>query len=457
MGKAIIQGGGGGAPRNSVKVLEYAGEDIPANCFVSKIEGANAKNQGYSFNSNYIIKATIPIKDDEYICVLTQQTAEMFAYMKGVKVLNSVEATHSSVLSQKSLSIVHLKDSKKIVYLFRSNAYEYKTFWSIVITYDTNGKLTMSKIQSDVNQDHDDIGWRYFVSGDYSNGYMYAISMKNDNNSYLEKWKLSNNSMSFVNSQHINRVLVQSNGNDDTPVYIEEFDRIYSMFNDDVVVQINPSTLQCQSGNVTVLGRKWVLSKMACYRGTYLVDIQRRRLWITTERYSSSNISLYYIDIDTFTSYVYMTSVTSNGFSLLSFDILDKTQNTLYALTNNQVTKIDLANKKVISKESMSIYSGIVNGIRAWVKGALQFYVWADGYYEIYFNKYSIGTVILPDKDSPIYGISQKNIKAYEQGTIYALSDTQTTSVYGIPQELADTIVDDGIIEVQNAVVDGKE
>ena len=49
MSKAFILGGGGGAPRNSVKVSEYAGEDIPANYFVSKQEGTNPGVKTYSF------------------------------------------------------------------------------------------------------------------------------------------------------------------------------------------------------------------------------------------------------------------------------------------------------------------------------------------------------------------------------------------------------------------------
>ena len=75
----------------------------------------------------------------------------------------------------------------------------------------------------------------------------------------------------------------------------------------------------------------------------------------------------------------------------------------------------------------------------------------------IHIAEYAFGVVKIAKNINTIHGISQKNIKAYEQGTIYALSDTQTISVYGIRQELADTIVDDGITEVQNAVLDGKE
>ena len=88
----------------------------------------------------------------------------------------------------------------------------------------------------------------------------------------------------------------------------------------------------------------------------------------------------------------------------------------------------------------------------------MELYTWSDNNTnEIYYNKYSPGVISLPDTNDPIYGISQGSIKAYKQGTVCALSDTQAINVYGIQQELSDTIVDDGITEVQNAVVDGKE
>lgn len=462
MGKAIIPGGGGGAPRNSVKVLEYAGEDIPANYFVSKKEGANASAQRYSFKSNYSIKATIPIKDDEYICVMTQQTAENIVYMRGLVEVSSVQATHSDVLSQKSISIVHLKDAQKILYLFKSGSYNYKVHYAVIVSYDEQGNLSLEQIQSNINAEDDSTYTREFVSGDYSNGYLYAIvcsGIYNTSTSYLEKWKLdSTNTLVFVSSKSINKGLIYYQNNAGTPVYIEEVNRIYFLNYSYKLSQLNPETLEYSIDSEFPSGVQYSLTGLACYKGTYLLDKKRNVLWVTSELYSANDIDLYCINIEKFTYSVLMTSVASGSLCPMSFDEYDVPKSFIYAYNSNNLLKIDIENKKVIFKENLPVLSNYVRGLCICSKGALKYYLWEDNNrYSINFNLYYLGKLTLPEANDPIYGLSFKKINEGESDFIHVLSNTQNQSVHGIPQELADAIVDDGIIEVQNEVLSGKE
>ena len=460
MGKAIIQGGGGGAPRNSVKVLEYAGEDIPANCFVSKKEGSNPSAKVYRFKNSYeYIRATIPIRDDEYICVLTQTTAENIVYMKGLTEVSSVQATHGSVSSQQALSIVHLKDRKKILYLFRSGSY--KKHYAVIVTYDSQGNLSLNKIQSNVDAEDNAVYDRVFVSGDFSNGYIYAIAYSTSNDkSYLERWKLnSNNDLVLESSKFIaSNSLYNINDTTHTPVFIEEINRIYYVTNDNVLGQMDPNSLEHKTALGFPSGIMQSMTGIACYKGTYLLDTKRKVVWVTSELYSTNYVPLYYINIDEFKYYSLITNVANGGLCPMSFDLFDDTKRYIYACTGIQVLKIDIESKKVILTEKAYTNSNYRRGLATYKKGALELYTWSDNNTnEIYYNKYSPGVISLPDTNDPIYGISQGSIKAYKQGTVYALSDTQAINVYGIQQELSDTIVDDGITEVQNTVLDGKE
>ena len=460
MGKAIIQGGGGGAPRNSVKVSEYAGEDIPANYFVSKQEGTNPSAKTYSFkNHNDYIKATIPIKDDEYICVLTQTTAENIVYMKGLTEVSSVQATHSSVSSQQALSIVHLKDQKKILYLFRSGSY--KTHYAVIVTYDSQGNLSLNKIQSNVDAEDNAVYDRVFVSGDFSNGHLYAIAYSASNDkSYLERCKLnSNNDLVLESSKFVvSNILYNSNDTTHTPVYIEEINRIYYVTNDNVLGQMDPNSLEYKTALSFPSGIMKSMTGIACYKGTYLSDTKRKVVWVTSELYSTYNVDLGYINPSNFEYYNVMSSVASGGLCPMAFDLFDDSKRYIYACTGTKVLKIDIESKEIVLTKNLGLISDYRRGLATYKKGALEFYTWSNNNgYILYYNKYAPGVISLPSANDPIYGISQMNIKAYEQGTVYALSDKQTVSVYGIRQELADTIVDDGITEVQNAVLDGKE
>lgn len=460
MSKAIILGGGGGAPRNSVKVSEYAGEDIPANYFVSKQEGTNPGVKTYSFkNSNEYIKATIPIKDDEYICVLTQQTAENIVYMKGLTEVSSVQATHSSVLSQKGLSIVHLKNQKKVLYLFRDDSY--KAHYAVIVTYDSQGNLSLDKIQSNVNAEDSIVYYREFVSGDYSNEYLYAITYSSSNDkSYLERWKLSSdNSLVFENSKIIaNTGLLNLSNTLYTPIFLEEINCIYHLTSGSKLGQINTENLEYKTNDSFSEGVYYALTGVACYKGTYLLDTKRKVIWITSELSSPYYVNLDYINPNDFKRYNILTNVSSGGLYPMTFDVFDDSKRYIYAYTGTQLLKIDIESKEIIFRKTLAIGIDYRRGLATYKKGALELYLWSsNNTYTLYYNKYNPGVISLPSANDPIYGISQMNIKAYEQGTVYALSDTQTVSVYGIRQDLADTIVDDGITEVQNAVLDGKE
>ena len=460
MSKAIILGGGGGAPRNSVKVSEYAGEDIPANYFVSKREGSNPSYQVYHFkNYNEYIKATIPIKDDEYICVLTQQTAENIVYMKGLTEVSSVQATHGSVLSQKGLSIVHLKNQKKVLYLFRDDSY--KAHYAVIVTYDSQGNLSLDKIQSNINAEDSIVYYREFVSGDYSNEYLYAITYSTSNDkSYLERWKLSSdNNLVFENSKIIaNTCLLNTSNTLYTPIFLEEINCIYHLTSDNKLGQISTDTFEYKTNANFSEKRYYALTGIACYKGTYLLDTKRKVIWVTSELYSTYNVDLGYINPSNFEYYDVMSRVASGGLCPMAFDLFDDSKRHIYACTGTKVLKIDIESKEIVLTKDLSLNSDYRRGLATYKKGALEFYTWSsNNTYTLYYNKYNPGVISLPSANDPIYGISQMNIKAYEQGTVYALSDTQTVSVYGIRQDLADTIVDDGITEVKNAVLDGKE
>lgn len=221
---------------------------------------------------------------------------------------------------------------------------------------------------------------------------------------------------------------------------------------------MNPNSLEYKTALGFPSGIMQSMTGIACYKGTYLLDTKRKVVWVTSELYSTNYVPLYYINIDEFKYYSLMTNVASGGLCPMSFDLFDDTKRYIYACTGIQVLKIDIESKKVILTEKVYTNSDYRRGLATYKKGALELYTWSDNNTnEIYYNKYSPGVISLPDTNDPIYGISQGSIRAYKQGTVYALSDTQAINVYGIQQELSDTIVDDGITEVQNAVLDGKE
>lgn len=480
MGKAIIPGGGGGAPRNSVKVLEYAGEDIPANYFVSKKEGITPLSNNTDMSVNATPTAVLQASKDLILVVYYGSDGRCLKSIKNGKVVATVKDSRTVPnYFTKYGAIVHLPNQRKIIWTTSSD-YEYYSLYATVWSYDENGNISLVSdsawsttvnfltLNSDVTFDRIN-----FISGEYSSDYFYAIcsyEAASPFKYYLQKYQISGNGFKRISNTEItysNDTIRPVSCAYSSPAYFEELQTIFFGNPKCSIYDLQTNSLTSFSDDSSLKSTVATsLYDANLFKGYCYCDKKTKKLYIISSSSSVYWNKLYVVDSNTKTIQV-LTLTSDNPPSSSSAKAFGPVQNPiatneLFVVVEKKLAKINLSTLKlevIGALYSSYDYDSLVSAYSFIAGSSVQLFLSTinSSTRYLYLAQYALGTVEIAKDISTIYGISQKNIKTYEQGTIYALSDTQTTSIYGIPQELADAIVDDGIIEVQNEVLAGKE
>ena len=478
MSKAIILGGGGGAPRNSVKVSEYAGEDIPANYFVSKREGIIPYSSSTNVDTDTVPIAILQVSENFELILSSVSSGKAMKSVVDNKLVSSAVDTRTFASSyNNNPSIVHLKSQRKVIWTYKNTVGEATSLYFSVWEYDFDGNITLITDSSwseyvDTRNLNSGISLTEanFISGEYSTDWFYVICANEAANPYkfyLQKWRITNSGFEKMSSFDIDYGSARPSSCARTsPAYFESVKFIIFSASNYPLFNLESNELVSFNGIASVKADiATALSNAGLFRGMCCINSKNKKMYSLTS--TSLWKTLYITDFGekTMSLEVLTSSNPPTGSGDRSYGLVGNPLNTnelFTVVTGQQLAKINVSEKtlELIGRLSSSYsYASLVLSCLFSSKSTIKIYlntVQSSTRYT-YIAEYALGAVEIAKDKSTIYGISQMNIKAYEQGTIYALSDMQTVSVYGIRQDLADTIVDDGITEVQNAVLDGKE
>ena len=479
MGNAkLLNSGGTIAPRNSSVATEYAGENIPNYCFVSKkAQGTNLLGTANTTSYTYSIYLV-----DNLCIVMNKKTATIQSYLNG-KIVSNISISTSAANSG---CLVIFPQIKRFI-LFdnneASNDNEYKTTYN-VYTWDENGEISIvssDKTITATGQYKYRFRKIYFGVYDGNTTYMLANSIDTtsySNDYYLEKWELNNGTL-----QKVSQVSMNTSGYSNlfitSPLgYVKELNA--------VVIPSSNSNATANLVNVTTGETifKFANVNNSCpYLGdgaqypfgdNKFYDIDNNiMLWA---RWSYREIRIYSLTdgnlIKTTTlktnigiNFVYPMALYKEGYDYTSKKIYCVvgyyTQN-----AENSVNRIGLAevNFDTGDLNILSYVSIPTNGVsyatcaKVFYKGSYKFaYSNANhpnSVLEI-CDTYLRPTILISDSNnSIIYGLSKDSIKQGQEGKIYTLGElaAQEIGTYGIPVALKNEIVDDSIDEVKEQI-----
>ena len=463
MGKSKILGGGAGKPLNASKSLEYAGESIPSNYFVTKKEGIEYE-QRLTMASNLMSDTPfIRIGDGSLVIHAYWASAPanyakaLTAYKNGVSI-SSVNDTQSYSY-RSNPTLIHLPSSKKI--LFTHTNYDKSYVCVSVFSYTDDGELTLE--QSDLQTSATGMTRRFFAAGEYGSNFFYGISRTSnysDSKNYLEKWEITTSGLNLISQTEISDYASAN-----APVYEKQFDRIFARGTACLIVNPNDASTITISGTVTNATSIFDnLVDSACFRGRYGSDVINKKIYVSTraELLLSLDIQTGTVEAITITP-VSMSASTSErvlGIIQSPYD-----PNLLYGIYGSDFVIIDLSEKTIAelgSVYSSTDYQSANTSVPILYKGRFDYYLirYSTSSYYVYKASYSIPHLELPE-DPVLYGISVGSIKQYEQGYVYTTDQlsTQAITTYGVAEPVADAIIDGSIdelkAEVQKGVTDG--
>lgn len=477
MGNAkLLNSGGTIAPRNSSVATEYAGENIPNYCFVSK-KAQGTKLLGTAQTTSYTYSIYLV---DNLCIVVNKKTFEIQSYLNG-KIVSSVSAGAAN-----TGCLVIFPQIKQFIFFSNNEAgynNEYKTTYN-VYTWDENG--TISIVSSDktitaTGQYKYRFRKIYFGVYDGNTTYMLANSIdttSNSNDYYLEKWELNNGTLQKVSqvsmntSGYLNLFITSPLG------YVKELNA--------VVIPSSNSNATANLVNVTTGETivKFANVNNSCpYLGdgaqypfgdNKFYDINNNiMLWA---HWSYRKIRIYSLTdgnlIKTTTlktnigiDFVYPMALYKEGYDYTSKKIYCVVgYNT--ANVENSVNRIGLAevNFDTGDLNILSYVSIPTSGFsyatcaKVFYKGSYKFaYSNAnhpDSVLEI-CDTYLRPTILISDSNNNvIYGLSKDSIKQGQEGKIYTLGElaAQEISTYGVSVALKNEIVDDSIDEVKEQI-----
>ena len=477
MGNAkLLYSGGTIAPRNSSVATEYAGENIPNYCFVSK-KAQGTKLLGKAQTASYTYSIYLV---DNLCIVVNKKTFEIQSYLNG-KIVSSVSAGAAN-----TGGLVIFPQIKQFIFFSNNEAghnNEYKTTYN-VYTWDENG--TISIVSSDktitaTGQYNYRFRKIYFGVYDGNTTYMLANSIdttSNSNDYYLEKWELNNGTL-----QKVSQVSMNTSGYSNlfitSPLgYVKELNA--------VVIPSSNSNATANLVNVTTGETivKFARVNNSCpYLGdgaeypfgdNKFYDINNNiMLWA---RLSYREIRIYSLTdgnlIKTTTlktnigiDFVYPMALYKEGY--------DYTSKKIYCVVGyntsnveNSVNRIGLAEVNFDTGDlNILSYVSITKNGFSYATCAKVFY---KGSYKFAYSNanhpnseleicdtYLRPTILISDSNNNvIYGLSKNSIKQGQEGKIYTLGElaAQEISTYGIPVALKNEIVDDSIDEVKEQI-----
>lgn len=478
MGKSKLFGSGSGKPVNAVKVTEFAGEDIPANCFVQKISGKSVVNS--ESLSNSITTAPlwgVWVNEDIYVCYLSS-TATLYVYYKG-------QHSSSTTLSSNMYCAVVLRETRQLI-LTPSAFGGAGSYSSMSITaFQISETGILSKIfENKYYVPTQNIG--NILQGFYPNDFFYTwdVASSDVNTMYFYKNTISSTGL---NSTLVSAVALPRAYYYATPlIYLEECDAAF-VSGDDTgtnygwVSLLNMSTWKFEIDVLTdnsIYGRFYAVEYMGTGISAFLP--YSKKICIS-KTYSGSQI--FVIDLVNGTaeyksltipsglSEVYMGGLfeyLSNEGTPKILCLYSKTTNTSAGvfLGNIDLTTLTLTN--IATLHATSTYYKFTPGysIAAWTKyksrNRVQIWEWfytssSNDYYVRFMYDYSEPHIEIPDTEA-IYGIASSPIKANEQGTVYCVDTSYPSAAYttyGLPETLVAQIVDDSVDEIKQEVQNG--
>lgn len=481
MGQAKLLGGGGAiAPRNSSVVTEYAGENIPNYCFVSKkAQGTKllgtAQTTSYSY-SIYLV--------DNLCIVMNKKAVKIQSYLNG-KIVSNISFSTSAVNSG---CLVIFPQIKQFIFFNNNEAgndNEYKTTYN-VYTWDENGAISIVSSDKTITATGQyTYRFRKICVGVYDGNTTYMLANSIDttsssNDFYLEKWELNNGIL-----QKVSQVSMNTSGYSNlfitSPLgYVEELNAI-------VVPSSSSKPITANLVNVTTGETivKFASVNNSCpyvsdasqypFGDNKFYDIDNNiMLWARGGSYCEIRIYSLTdgnliktttlktnIDIDS----VYPMALYKEGY--------DYTSKKIYCVvgyyTSNipgSVNRIGLAEVNFDTGDLNILSSvSISTGGTSYTTCAKVFY---KGCYKFAYNNanhpdavleicdtYLRPTILISDSNNNvIYGLSKDSIKQGQEGKIYTLGElaAQEISTYGIPVALKNQIVDDSIDEVKEQI-----
>lgn len=465
MGQARILGGGSGKPVNSMKVTEIAGEDIPANCFVQKLEG-------------YSTEALVTPKAYAAIAGIWMDS-EVFVACNGYIMSFKNTASVSSLESGATYPWVVLKGSRQILLGTSSIHHKYdddSLTDVLAIKVDNDGVVT-KQLESYTWTPSGNVG--SIIVGTYTENFFYSYSAEATNSTVVNIYK------NTVSSAGIQTTLLKTLTTGQnlyylTPsIYIPELDWIifspansetsttyrryaaYDMTNNEWVVNSTSTTVNLYT----------YLDYLANFKGEALVLPKSKTLVVSTTDYQY----VYTIKLDTgeetdikkdnpvSKKYVRMLgTLEENGYPETTLLCLETTYNGVS--DNVFVSLFDLltgVTTHITQIRNQSQYFVINNWFNTKYRGRNRFwmfetynYTTSTRYYRYSLNDFSFAHIEIYS-GKPIYGISAAEAKTGKEAAVYVADSTFADAMYttyGITEALAAQIIDDSVDEIKQEV-----
>lgn len=478
MGNAkLLNSGGTIAPRNSSVATEYAGENIPNYCFVSK-KAQGTKLLGTAQTTSY----TYSIYLVDNLCIVVNKKAfEIQSYLNG-KIVSNISAGAAN-----TGCLVIFPQIKQFIFFSNNEAgsdNKYKTTYN-VYTWDENGEISIVSSDKTITATGQyTYRFRKICVGVYDGNTTYMLANSIDttsssNDFYLEKWELNNGTL-----QKVSQVSMHTSGY--TNLFITSLLGYVKELNA-VVVPSSNSKATANLVNVTT-GETIVKFEIVNNSCPYVSDAASYPFGDNKFYDIDNNIMLWarggnYCDIRTYSltdgnliktttlktnigiNFVYPMALYKEGYDYTSKKIYCVVgYNT--ANVENSVNRIGLAEVNFDTGDlNILSYVSIPTGGTGYTTCAKVFY--KSSYKFAYSNvdhpnsvleicdTYLRPTILISDSNnSIIYGLSKDSIKQGQEGKIYTLGElaAQEISTYGIPVALKNEIVDDSIDEVKEQI-----
>jgi hypothetical protein len=481
MGNAkLLNSGGTIAPRNSSVATEYAGENIPNYCFVSKkAQGTKllgtAQTTSYSY-SIYLV--------DNLCIVMNKKTATIQSYLNG-KIVSNISISTSAAGSG---CLVIFPQIKQFI-LFDNNEAgrdnEYKTTYN-VYTWDKNGKISIVSSDKTITATGQyNYRFRKVCPGIYNGNTTYMLANSIDttsysSNYYLEKWELNNGTLQKVSQVSMNTSGYSNLFITSTLGYVKELNAV-----------VIPSSNKNATANLVNVTTGETIVKFAnvnnsCpyasdavsypFGDNKFYDIDNNIMLWAPRGGNSRDIRIYSLTdgnlIKTTTlktnidiNFVYPMALYKEGY--------DYTSKKIYCVVGYYTTNVESSVNRIglaevdfdTGNSNILSYVSIPTGGTSYATCAKVFYKSCykfaysnanhpDSVLEI-CDTYLRPTILISDSNNNvIYGLSKDSIKQGQEGKIYTLGElaAQEISTYGIPIALKNEIVDDSIDEVKEQI-----
>lgn len=447
--------GGGSKPKNSVKVQEIAGELIPPNYFVSKFEGiASETIKQKKIGNSYFVN------DDVYV-VIDGLNKTVTSYCN-TEQKSTVDLPDTSTFDLYTIS--HLPSINSFILSIKTATGHNKYNGHYLFSYTEDGTITLKDYGYEMASGYYGLE---FICGVYPENFVYAI-----NNKTLYRYNVVNQKLMQQSSVELEDLIFPSSSID-CASYYEEYGIISLKTNK--WYRVEPS-----SGQILWSVQNDAFLNDYDYSAVYGNGTIKNGCLYRPQHSSSSVLKWIKIALDTGEFSVVSINVPSpfdNVYKYIkaTFDnlyeegnkfigVLAEGNNT--SLMDYHIFYVDLDNNtmeiEVDNLNTYGYYGAYTYKIgRKCVRGTFRFVfyeVQTTSYYQSKLIDYNLPHIVIAE-DTTVYGISAEKIQPYAKGKVYTVNANvaQKMSIYGLPEIAVNTIKNDSVDEIKNAVISGKE